>query len=112
MWLPQKHDDVEPEPPRFENPERVMMITDSMGRRIPPKRPPEKIFAVLNLKTPLSGTDCGSVISTHKTFAAANKASATIPHSRVLELKPSRDWKAGDHISGVHDVRWDNRKWS
>jgi hypothetical protein len=112
MWLPQKHDDVEPEPHRFENPERVMMVTDSMGRRIPPKRPPEKVFAVLDSSKSTCATDVGAILSLHKSAQGARKAADKVKHSRVLQLKNNREWCPGEHCSSVTDIIWANPRWS
>jgi hypothetical protein len=112
MWLPAKHDDVEPEAPRFENPEKVMMVTDHLGRRIPKKEPPSKIFAVLDSSKSTCATDVGAIVSLHKTHASAIKAAKNKKHSRVLQLKSNREWAPGEHCSGPSDVIWANARWS
>jgi hypothetical protein len=112
MWIPQSNSDVEPEPPRFENPERVMMVTDAMGRRIPPKKAPEKIFAVLDSSKSTCAVDVGMIVSMHKTHASASKAAAKVKHSRVLQLKTNREFHVGEHANGPSDVIWANARWS
>jgi hypothetical protein len=112
MWLPQKHDDIEPEPFRPEHPERVMMVTDAMGRRIPKKEPPAKVFAVLDNSKSTCATDVGAIVSLHKTHPAASKAAAKVKHGRVLQLKNNRTWAASEHCSGPTDIIWANPRWS
>jgi hypothetical protein len=112
MWLPQKHDDAEPEPPRFENPEKVMMVTDHLGRRIPPKKAPEKVFAVLDSSKSTSATDVGAIVSLHRSAQGARKAADKVKHSRVLQLKTNREFHVGEHANGPSDVVWANARWS
>jgi hypothetical protein len=104
--------DVEPEAPRFENPERVMMVTDALGRRIPKKEPPAKIFAVLDSSKSTCATDVGAIVSLHKTHAAASKAATKVKHGRVLQLKNHRQWVTSEHCSGPSDIIWANARWS
>jgi hypothetical protein len=105
-------EDVEPEAPRFENPQRVMFVTDALGRRIPPKKAPEKIFAVLDSSKSTSATDVGKILSLHRSAQGARIAADKVKHSKVLQLKNNREWAPGEHCSGPTDIIWANPRWS
>jgi hypothetical protein len=112
MWPPQSNPDVELEPFRPEHPERAMYVCDALGRRLPPKQAPERIFAVLDSTKSTSATDVGAIVSLHETHASAIKAAKANKHSRVLQLKNNREWAPREHCSGVTDIIWANARWS
>jgi hypothetical protein len=105
MWPPPIRTDIEPESYRPENIDHGLLIcTDAQGRPIEKKKP----------KPAVDGIDCGPVVSLHKSQSAARKAAEKVKHSRVLQLKNSRDWKVGDRANGRTDILWNScqSRWS
>ena len=89
-----------------------MRVCDGLGRIIPKKTDPGKIFAVLDSRAATSATDGEKSYPFSGRYKERANRQEKVKHSRVLQLQNNREWVPGEHCSGVTDIIGSSPRWS